>query len=167
MPTLPVTERFFAPEITKIWFFPAIVAVTMIPTRAEIDAATLLSDEVADIAGWSVTSGFIPTPDLGKRFNGQITGRTSAENSTITFWGDVNGDDVRKVLPRRTPGFIGIADGGDNVEVGDAKVADIFPIEVASVGKLRSVGDAGHQLTVAFAIKRQPAEDILLPAAAA
>jgi hypothetical protein len=160
---LPVSERFFQPEITKVWFVPTIADKDLKPTRAEIDAGTELSSEIADFSGWSVTSNMIGTPDLGSRFTGQITGRTSADDSSITFYGDQGGDDVRKVLPRATKGNILIADGGDE----DGNVADVFPIEVASVGKLRSAGDQAFQLTIAFAIKRQPAEDVELPAAGA
>lgn len=157
---LPVTDRFFAADITKVYFLETIANVNMTPTRAEITAGTDLSDEIADWSGWSVTSGTIDTPDLGSRFTSQIGGRTSAPGSSITFYGDRGGDDVRQVLPRGTTGFIVIADGGDVA----TQPADVFPVTVLSVGKMRSVGDAAFQLTINFSITREPKEDATLPA---
>lgn len=158
---LPATERFFAPEISKVYFALTIAALPVL-SRADITAAKDITDDIADLSGWNVTSNQINTPDLGNRFVGSITGRTSADNSTITFYGDLTGEDIRKILPRGTKGYLIFADGGDVEDY----PSDIFPIEVASVGKLRSTGDQAHQLTVGFAIKKPPFEDVPLPASA-
>lgn len=153
------TTRFFQPEISKVYYLPAIVAGTMIPTRVEINAGKDLTDEVADLSGWTISSGMIDTPDLGSRFTSQIGGRTSAESSSITFYASKDGDDVRVDLPRGLRGYIMFCDGGDTV----GYKADIFPVEVTSVGKVRSTGEAAFQITTAFAITRKPAEDVTLP----
>ncbi|MGN8245236.1 hypothetical protein ACTHAM_002355 [Cellulomonas soli] len=161
-PSLPATERFFQPEISECIFLPAIAAATLVPTRPEITAGTRLTDEIAGLSGWTISSAMITTPDYGRRFISQIAARTNAEQSSITFYADLGGDDVRKVLPRGTKGFILWADHGDEVDL----PADIFKIEVTSVGKLRSVGDQAFQVTVTFAITKEPSEDVSLPAAA-
>lgn len=161
MAALPATERYFAPEITKVFYLPTIASPTKVPTRAEITAGTDLSNEVADWSGWNVSSAMINTPDLGSRFNAQIGGRTSADASSITFYADKAGADVRAVLPRGTDGFILIADGGDVA----TQPADVFPVTVTSLGKLRTVGDEAARIQVTFAITDEPAEDIELPAA--
>lgn len=161
MAALPATDRFFQPEISKVFFALAIANPAAI-TRPEITAATDLTNEIADLSGWNVASSQINTPDLGNRFVSSITGRTQADNSTITFYADLTGDDVRTVLPRGTKGFLIFADGGDVA----SQPCDIFPIEVASVGKVRSTGDQAFQLTIGFAIKKPPFEDVTLPAAA-
>jgi hypothetical protein len=162
MTKLPVTERFFQPEISKVLLHLTLANFKTGPSRTEIAASTDLTDEIADLAGWGVSSNLIPTPDLGHRFVGNIGGRITTETSTITFYADLNGDDVRKVLPRGTKAFITFADGGDV----PGSPADTFPIEVTSVGKLRSVGENAFQLTITFAITGQPAEDVALPATA-
>jgi hypothetical protein len=162
MTALPTTERFFAPEISKA-FFATALADPEAYTRAEVDASTDLTDEIADLAGWNVTSAMIATPDLGSRFNKQIGGRTSADASTITFYASRNGDDVRKVLPRGTRGYVIFMDGGDV----PAQPSDVFHVEVTSVGKVRTVGDSAFQITISFAILNAPAEDVAIPAAAA
>lgn len=164
----PKAQRFFNAGITEILFVPAIAAASLNaknagylkPTAAELGAAIRLTDDVADVAGWNVTSGFIDTPDLGTRYTSRITGRTTSDDSTITFYASQDTNDARKTLPRGTKGFIIVADGGYGTATA---VGDVFPVEVGSVGKVRSVSDTAMQLTVSFAIKAQPAEDVLLP----
>ena len=160
MTKLPATTRFFAPEISKCYYLPAVAGAE--PTRAEITAGTDLTDEIGGLSGWTVTSAMINAPDLGHRFVSQIGGRTNAEQSSITFYADKGGDDVRKVLPRGTLGYILWADGGDE----EGLPADLFCIEVVSVGKMRSVSDQAFQVTITFAITRVPVEDLALPATA-
>ena len=154
------TVRYFQPEVSKVYYLPAIVAATLIPTRAEINAGIDLTAEIADLSGWSIVSGSIDTPDLASRFTSQISGRTKAEDSTITFYGDKTGDDVRKDLPRGSRGFMMFCDGGDV----PTQPADVFPCEVSSVGKLRGVDEKAFQLTISFSVTRQPAEDVVIPA---
>lgn len=159
---IPVTDRFFAPEISKV-IFATEIADPAAYTRAEVDAGQDLTNEIADISGFTVQSGQIATPDLGSRFNKQIGGRTNVETSSITFYGDKAGNDVRGVLPRGTTGHLIFMDGGDV----PGQPSDVFTVEVISVGKLRAVGENAFQLTVTFSIKREPAEDVDIPAAAA
>lgn len=156
---IPTSSRFFQPETSVVLYVPTI-ADPAGPTRVELDAGDDLTDEVADLAGWLVTSAMINTPDLGSKFVSQIGGRTSAEASSITFYADKTGVDVRTILPRGTVGFVVFMDGGD---VTGSKM-DVFQIEVTSVGKVRSVGDSAHQLTINFAITSEPSEDVAIPA---
>lgn len=157
---LPASTRFFQPEISKVYFLPAIAATSLTPTRAEIDAGDDLTGEIADLAGWQVRSNFIDTPDLGAKFVKQIGGRTAAAASSLTFYGDKEGIDVRQATPRGQVGFVMFCDGGDVA----GQPADVFPIEVASVGKVRTVSDNAFQLTLDYAITDVPAEDITIPA---
>lgn len=161
MPALPTSQRFFAPEITKVYWLPAVAASNLTPTRAEITAGTDLSGEIADIQGWVVEGGAIPTPDLGSRFIASIPGRTSVQDSSLTLYADEAGVDVRTVLAQGDNGFILFADGGDVA----GRPADVFPVRVNSVGKMRSTGDQASQITVRFNITAEPATDVDLPAA--
>jgi len=158
-PNLATTTRYYDPEVTKCYFLPT-VAVKGAPTRAEMNAGTNLSNEIADLEGWMVTSGEIPTPDLGTRFTKKIGGRTEAENSTLTMYATVNGADVRTLLPRNTTGFILWLDGGD---VAGNKM-DVFPVSVRSLGKMRSVGEDPARLQIQFSITAEPAESVAVPA---
>ena len=162
MPALPATTRYFHAGTAKVYFLPAIAAADKTPSRAEITAGTDLTNEIADMSGWLVGSGTITTPDLGSTFESNIPGKTSVDASSLTFYADLDGDDIRSVLPRGTAGFIVIADAGDALD----KPADVFPVRVSSVGKTRSVGEESARLTVNFAITDEPAENVSLPATA-
>jgi len=161
MPKLPVTDRFYARGTTKVHFLPVIAAATMIPTRAEITAGTDLSDEISDMTGWTTTSGSIGTPDLGSRFNRKIPGDIDSPDSSLTIYASRDGNDVRKVLPRDTVGYIVFMDAGDV----PGRLMDIFAISVASVGKTRSMG-AALVCPINMTITRVPVEDKPIPAAA-
>lgn len=160
-PALTSSTRYTSQGVTKVYFLPAVAASNLTPTRVEMNGGTNLSNEVADWDGWMVTSEKIDTPNLGTTFTEQIPGRTSAEDSSLTLYASKNGVDVRALLPRLTTGFIMFCDGGDLA----ANKADVFPIQVMSVGKVRSVGgDAADQLTVQFSITREPGENVTVPA---
>ena len=160
MATLATSTRFFHAGLTKVYFLPVVASALLVPTRAEITSGTDLSAEIADLAGWTVSSGEIDCPDLGTTFTGKIPGRTSTDDCSLTFYQDKTGADVRTLLPRDTAGFIMFADGGDVT----GNKADVFPIRVRSNGKLRSVGDESARLMIPFSITRKPAESIALPA---
>lgn len=162
MPPLPKSVRYFAPNVTRIWFLIAIAAPTKIPTRAEITAGTDVSDEVADLSGWNISSESVPTPGL-RRFTGSLPGHLTVDASSITFYADRLGVDIRTVLTLDLNGFIVIADAGD-IEDG---VLDVFPIRVSSVGKPRQItGSTASQILVRFDITDEPVQDIPIPAAA-
>lgn len=163
MPPTPVavSERFIQPGVTKLYFLPTIAAANGVPTRAEINAGTDLTAEVAAASGWMVTSAFVDTPDLARRFTGRVPGKTSAADSSITFYADKKGVDVRATLARDLRGFVLWADGGDVA----ASLADSYPVAVASVGKQRNVeGTAALTLQIDFAILSEPKESFALPA---
>lgn len=157
-PALSTSTRYFDPEITKVYFVGTI-ANKSAPTRIELNAGTDLSGEVADLSGWVVAGEPIATPDLGSRFTSNIPGRTQAEDSSLTFYADQEGVDVRAVLPRDTNGFIVWLDGGDT----PSNKMDVFPIRVLSNGKQRSVSEDAARIQVQFAITSEPAENVTVP----
>lgn len=160
MPATPIatTTRFFNADLTVVVFAPVVASTTLAATRAEINAGTDLSKEIADWSGWTVTGGVIATPGLTK-FDGNIPGKITVDDSSLTFYGTETGADVRTLLARGVSGYIIIMDGGD---VAGRKM-DVFPVRSRSVGKLRSVGEDAFRLMVPFSIPRQPAEDVTIP----
>lgn len=159
-PALTASTRYFDPEITKIYFVPTIADISA-PTRTELNTGTDLSGEVAEISGFTVTSEQIAAPDLGSRFTSQVGGRTTAEDSSLTFYSDQQGVDARTVLSRGTDGYLTFMDGGDVED----NLMDVYPITVVSVGKMRSVGDELARLQIQVSITSEPAEDVAVPAA--
>lgn len=162
MPATPMAEavRYFPTGTTRYIWVPTIVATTKIPTRAEINAGTDLSTDLAEVSGWTVSSDLIDTPDINKRFTSRIPGRITAEDSSLTFYEDKVGDDVRALLPRDTAGYVVRMGGGDVT----LSLMDIFPVTVSSLSKNEGTDDEAARLTVEFAITSEPVEDVPIPA---
>lgn len=154
------SSRYFDPAVTKCYWLPAVADDGLVPTRVEMDAGTDLSREIADLDGWLVEGEDIETPDLGSLFTSKIPGRTSVEDSSLTFHADKSGDDVRTLLPRGTEGFIMWCDGGDVED----NIAGVYPVRVRSVGVQRSVSDDNARVQVAFTITQEPNEAVAIPA---
>lgn len=155
---ISAASRYYRKGTTKIYFLTAAADYTS-PTRAEMDAGTDLSGEVADISGWQVTSAFVDTPDLASRFTSKIPGDINADDSSLNFYASSDSMDVRTLLPRDTTGFILILDEGDVT----GHTMDVFPVTVGSAPKLRTLTDPA-MLQVNFAITAVPAENVTIPA---
>ncbi|RBQ21622.1 hypothetical protein DP939_02615 [Spongiactinospora rosea] len=162
MPATPIaTVNRYWPTGTSKWLFCPSVANIQAITRAEINAGTDLTREVAATEGWSTTGELIETPDGDSRFVARIPGKITADDSSITFYLDPSGVDARALFPRDTSGFIIRMPGGDIA----GRLCDVFPARVTTATKLVNVGEEeAGRLQVAFAIVREPAEDIVIPA---
>lgn len=162
---MPATEiqrstRFYTVGITKCLWVPTISDPSLVPNRAEINAGIDLTPEIAEFEGWSTTSETIDTPDMVSRFVSRIAGAITAEDSSISFYADRDGDDARNIFPRDTEGYIVWMDSGDE----PGKPMDIYPVQVASAPKVRSMENA-TLIRVDFTITREPVENAIIPAA--
>lgn len=162
MAVLASSVRFTNFGNTRIHFVPVIAATTMEATRTEINAGTDLTGEISDVSGFSVTGSTIDAPDLLSTFVSKVRGRTSSEDSSLTFYASKNATDVRTVLPFETTGYIVIMQSGDVPTTGKM---DVYPVQVNSVSKTVSVGDDLARILVGFAITREPKMDVTIPAA--
>lgn len=164
MATLPTSIRYANYDTTKIFFLPTIAAsATLAATRAEITAGTDLTPEVSDVSGWSLTGATIDAPDLLSEFVSKVPGRTSAEDSSLTFYASENSTDVRGVLAYKAIGFIVLMHGGDVPSTGKM---DVFPVRVTNPGvPTISTGDELAKVTIGFAITREPKLGVAIPAA--
>lgn len=160
MPTLPVSTRFFQPGIVKVYWLPD-VADPAAPTRAEITAGTDLTSELDDISGWSYSTTFIETKDAASRIRPKLAGAVSLDDSSMTFNGSQDGEDIRTVLTRGTTGYVLWCDGGDV----EGQPGELFPAEVGSVVAVRSLDSDAFKVRVDFGITNVPT-DVTLPAAA-
>lgn len=159
MAALPKSTRFFQPGVIGIRFLPAIAATTLIPTTSEQAAGTDLTIEVDDIAGWTVTTAFVETKDASTVLRPQLAGAVTFAGSSMTFNGSSNGLDVRTVFTRGQTGFIEIGDAG----IATGKKADVYPVVVGAIAKLRNLDNTNFKIRVDFGITGVPAEDITLP----
>jgi hypothetical protein len=155
-----MSARFTRRGVSKFFFFATIANIQSV-TRAEITSATDLSDHIADVNGWQLTNQAIPTPDLGSTFDKSIPGSDSASDSSLTFYEDMDEDDIETLLPKGTTGFIGIMRKGD--KPADASF-DVFPVRVASKSPEYSVGNDPARFMANFTITDVPALDTVIPA---
>lgn len=162
MPTIPVSDRFFQPGIIDVYWLPAVADPEGVgPTRAEITAGTSLAEELDDWTGWSYSTTFIETKDAKRRARPKLAGAVTLDDSSMTFNGSKDGQDVRTVLTREDTGFILICDGGDVATY----PAELFPVEVGAVTNVRSLDSAAFKVRVDFGVTNVP-YDVTLPAAA-
>jgi hypothetical protein len=159
MPPSPLTPttRYVPPGTRKIYWVTTIATYTS-PSRSELNAGIDLSAEVADVTGFTVTSGTTPTPDLSSRFVSEIPGQITAPSSSLIFYASNTSSDVRTVLPRDTAGFVVLLWEGDVT----GQRMDVFPAKVTA-----SAPDGNMQnperINVSFSITKIPAANVVIP----
>ena len=154
---IAATSRYIPPGTTH-YYWVASIANKSAPTRAELDAGVDLTNEIADVNGFSTQSEQKETPDLGSRFVGKIPGRISADDSSITMYMSSTSNDVRSLLPRDTAGFIVAFPEGDIA----GRKMDVFPVKVSGQPKKRDMEDAAT-IEIQFSITSIPAENVTVP----
>jgi hypothetical protein len=157
---ITASTRYINPETTKIYWVPTIGSISA-PSRAELNAGTNLVGENSASEGWSISAEQVATPDMGHLFTGSIPGRRTAEDSKLTMYASLNGVDARTLMPLGTAGYVVWLDGGDVA----GYLMDVFPVRVASLGKMRSVeGSDAATIEITFSITSAPAENVSIPA---
>ncbi|MFD6324190.1 hypothetical protein ACFWOL_15270 [Streptomyces sp. NPDC058442] len=152
--------RYYRRGTTRVLWVPTI-ANKNAPTRAELDAGTALEGETGAMSGWQTTSATVPTPALGSRYTPTVPGEITAAESSLTFWADKGGDDVRSLLLRESRGYVVWMDEGDEPD----QTMDVYPVQVTSQAKVREL-DQAAQIMAQFAITSEPAENVTIPAPA-
>lgn len=156
-PTLTATLRYYPPGTRKFYWMPTSANYNA-PTRAELNAGVDLSPEVAEVAGWGVTSNSIEVPDLSGRFVPKIPAQIVADDSTLTIYASSTSNDVRSVLPRDTSGFIVVLPEGDIT----GQKMDVFPVKVAATAFDQTITDPGR-IIITFSITKVPAQNATIP----
>ena len=128
------------------------------PSRAELNAGTNLTPEVAGTGNWAVTSGAVDTPDLLTTFTSQIPGKITVDGSTLDMYSDDNQADARTLMPRNAVGFIVKFPGGDIT----GRKMTVFPVKVGSAGEPTPFG-APTVLNFIYYCTKIPAENITVP----
>jgi hypothetical protein len=159
MPTIPVSTRFFQVGVVDVYWIPTMAGA--VPTRAEITAGTSLAEELDDWTGWSYSTTFIETKDAKSRVSPKLAGRLSLDDSSMTFNGSIEGDDIRTVLTLDDSGYILICDGGDVT----GYPAELFPVTVGSVVPVRNLDSDAFKVRIDFGVTNVPTT-ITLPATA-
>lgn len=156
-----MSARFIRRGVSKILYSPTIANIHNV-TRAELDAAEDLTDFVADVAGWQLTNNSVSTPDMGSDFDSSIPGTNAVGDSSLTFYEDMEEEEIEDLLPALTPGYVLILRKGDKP---GSNSLDCFPTRVASKGNEYSAGNDPARFVVTFNITSKPGLDGPVPAA--
>lgn len=160
MSATPITasNRYYRQGVSKVIWVPTIATLAS-PSRAEINAGVDLSPEIQASSGWDVAGNTEDTNALGSAYVGKVPSTTTSSDSSLTFYSDSTSVDVRSLLVRNSQGFIIWMDEGDVVNY----LMDVFPVRVTGAPKQRDIS-AVAMIQISFAILREPAENIAIPA---
>jgi hypothetical protein len=156
-PNISASDRFI-PEGTTAFYWVVTIANYASPTRAELNAGTNLTPEVAGSGNWGIVSGSVDTPDLATTFTSQIPGKITVDGSTLDMYSDDNQADARTLMPRNAAGYIVKFPGGDIT----GRKMTVFPVKVGSAAEPTSFGNP-TTLNFTFYVTKIPQENLTVP----
>lgn len=150
---------------TERWFVsPAPLADPAAPTRAEITAATEITESIAGVNGFALSNSPVTTPDMGSRFDKSVPGIDTAGDSSLNMWDEIlNGgtsDEARDVLAKDSELSILRFPYGDV----PAKRMEVWQVTSLGVNDQIDLSAAG-QYQVPFSIREVPEQNAVVPAA--
>jgi hypothetical protein len=146
------------------WFVtPATLASPAAPTRAEINAATEITDSIAAVNGFSLSNSPVTTPDMGSRFDKTVPGIDSAGDSSLNMWDEIldggTTDPARDVLAKDSELTV------IRMPYGDIPTKRCETWQVTSTGVNDQVDlSAAGQYQVGFSIRAVPEQNAVIPA---
>ena len=155
----PITgSTRYIPEGVTHFYFVSSIANYLSPTRAELNAGTDLTPEVAAAGDWAINGNAVPAPDLATLFDPQISGKTSMGTTTLDMYASSNSVDVRSLLPRATAGYIVKFPEGDLT----GRTMDVFKVTVLAQPKPTNMGNPSV-IQLQFVVNKIPAENVTVP----
>jgi len=135
--------------------------VTLVPTAAEIAAATELTDFVISLTA-SSQGNTVPTPKLKSLFEPSIPGTSTAQFTAEMYRDSVLADDVAwNTLPRNTEGVFYIArfggTGTDLLPIAD-DVVEVWPVRVSSRAPSAMTSNTAQTFTLTCSVPQEPNE---------
>ena len=156
-PAITASSRYI-PEGVTHYYFVSSIANPASPTRAELNAGTDLTNEIAATGNWGIVSGSIDAPDRGSLFTAQIGGKVTIDGPTIDMYADSTSTDVRILLPRGTTGFVVKFPEGDVT----GRKCDVFKVKVLAQAKPTALTNPSV-VQLQFAVLASPNENVTVP----
>ena len=156
-PPIGASTRYI-PEGNTHFYWVIAMANYLSPTRAELNAGTDLSPEIAGTGTWGIISATLDAADLATLFTPQITGKVTVDTPTIDMYASINSVDVRTLLPRGTTGFVVKFPEGDVT----GRTMDVYQAKVLQQSK-PTVLTTPSVIQLAWAITKIPAENVTVP----
>ena len=156
-PPITASTRYIPEGVTHYYWVPSI-ANTASPTRAELNAGTDLTPEVAAAGDWAINGNAVPAPDLASLFDPSIAGKTGMGTTTLDMYASTNSVDVRTLLPRGTTGYVVKFPEGDVT----GRAMDVFKVTVLAQPKPTNMGNPSV-IQLQFVVNKIPAENVTVP----
>ncbi len=150
--------RFFRRGVSAVKWAPVVAGAS--PTRAEINAGTNLTSDLAGINGFKISNSPISTPDLSTTFTTQMDGPDETDASSITFYDQDNATTIRTALAKGSAGYLLLFPYGDSV----GKRVEVWGAKSTGVNDEWSLDANAARFEVGFAITRLPAQNGTTPA---
>lgn len=158
--------RFMQKGITRFFLVPTIADPLNI-SAAAVAAGEELTDEIAEINGFTFANSPIAVPDMGQAFVANIPGEDTADTSNIMFYeNDDAGDNPH--LDAQDKGTVAwmviFPYGTASATPAAADVVDAWPVQVASKARGYSAGNEASKVNVVYTIRDEPTFDEALVA---
>src|SRR5215475_12335803 len=152
MPTPALTfggVRYIGPGTRKYYWVPSVATLSAV-TRAEMNAGTDMTATIPTdgVTGFTVSTGFVDTPDFGSVTISKIPGADTLADSSLTFYESSVSTDIRSLLTPRLVGYVTIMLEGD---VAGQKM-NAFKVQVGAVSPDQNGNDKAETVTVSFAL---------------
>lgn len=156
---LPAWTRYFPPGTRKTYWLTA-VANPGAPTRAELNAGTDLTGQIAAVNGFTLLRDSVDITPLGSQ---SIVLLDTTFNPTgtneIILYASANSQDVRQTMPVNNPGFLVFLFEGD---VG-GQYGEVWPANLNTTYMEQNTETPG-QMHLLFTIQGMPSQVVLIPA---
>lgn len=124
-------------------------------------SAVELTNDIAEISGFALTSGTIATPDLGSRYTKTIPGEDTTADSSFTMYDtDAASNPIRDALTKGAIGYITLLPYGAGV----GKRAEVWTVQVTGVNDQWTVANEPARYVVSFAVLQVPNQNDSLSA---
>ena len=142
-------------------------APTLVPTAAEVAAATELTDFVISLTA-NAQGNTVPTPKLKTLFEPSIPGTSTAQFSSEMYRDSVKANDLAwTLLPRNTAGVFYISRFG-GTGTGKLPVAtdevEVWPIRVTSRAASAMSSNTAQTFTLTCSVPKEPNEAAVIAA---
>jgi len=137
-------------------------APTLVPTAAEVAAATVLTDFIISLTA-NATGNTVPTPKLSSLFEPSIPGTSTAQFTAEMYRDSVHADDIAwNLLPRNTSGVFYIArfggTGPDLLPIATDHV-ESWPVRITSRAASAMTSNTAQTFTLTCSVPQEPNED--------
>jgi len=163
-PVLALSGNPYALFSKEVVYIVPTIATQATPTLAELNAGKDVTKHITAISGFEFSVASIDVPRAGTNFTGNVPGRQSASDSSITFINSDGGPSVDArglaTLALNATGYVVFFNEG--VVTGGA--CDVWPFRVSSVSPSRDLEALGTTV-IAFSIPNTPSLSVTIPTA--